>query len=163
MWATTTSGTPRLSDGDTLALLGLCDVVDVVSSSGPVLDVLCEGQRIGIGMTPYGQAIPGSVRGGIPDVDRQIWFTHHDIAFEGSTYPGALPPFAVEGCDVLINGHIHKTQKADAGRSHPLAQSRQHHPSIGGPPRPPARAPGSWTHPANSRVRTCLGHPTSSI
>ncbi|MET0746446.1 MAG: metallophosphoesterase [Microvirga sp.] len=100
-----------LSDGDTLALLGLCDVVDVVSSSGPVLDVHCDGHRTGIGMTPFGQAIPGSVRGSSVDVDRQIWFTHHDIAFEGSTYPGALPPFAVEGCDLLINGHIHKTQK----------------------------------------------------
>jgi hypothetical protein len=83
-----------------------------------VLDLQLEGQRIGIGMTPYGQAIPEDVRGSFSDIDRQVWFTHHDIAFEGATYPGALPPFAVEGCDTLINGHIHKTRKAMlAGRT----------------------------------------------
>jgi DNA repair exonuclease SbcCD nuclease subunit len=100
-----------LSDGDTLALLGLCDVVDVVPVSGPVLEVSLEGRRFGVGMTPYGQAIPQDVRGSFSNIDRQVWFTHHDIAFEGATYPGALPPFAVDGCDLLVNGHIHKTQK----------------------------------------------------
>jgi len=106
-----------LSDGDTLALLGLCDVVDVVPASGPVIEVHVEGRRLGIGMTPYGQAIPLDVRGTFANIDRQIWFTHHDIAFDGA-YPGAVPPFVVEGCDLLVNGHIHKTQKAIlAGRT----------------------------------------------
>jgi hypothetical protein len=107
-----------LSDGDTLALLGLCDVVDVVPSSGPVIDLQINGSRLGIGMTPYGQVIPQDVRGSFSNIDRQVWFTHHDIAFDGG-YPGAVPPFAVEGCDLLINGHIHKTQKGIvAGRTH---------------------------------------------
>ncbi len=99
-----------LTDGDTLALLGLCDVVDVVAASAPVAEFQIGPRRLGVGMTPYGQTIPTDVRGSFAGVDRQAWFTHHDIAFDGS-YPGAVPPFAVEGCDVLVNGHIHKTQK----------------------------------------------------
>lgn len=106
-----------LTDGDTLALLGLCDVVDVVAVSAPVVEFTVKTRRIGVGMTPYGQSIPIDARGSFTGVDLQTWFTHHDIAFDGG-YPGAVPPFAVEGCDVLINGHIHKTQKAVvAGRT----------------------------------------------
>ncbi|WP_414475768.1 metallophosphoesterase [Microvirga sp. M2] len=106
-----------LTDGDTLALLGLCDVVDVVSASGPVAEFHIGTRRVGVGMTPYGQAIPTDLRGSFSGVDLNAWFTHHDIAFDGG-YPGAVPPFAVEGCDVLVNGHIHKTQKAvTAGRT----------------------------------------------
>lgn len=106
-----------LTDGDTLALLGLCDVVDVVSASGPVAEFHIGTRRVGVGMTPYGQEIPTDLRGSFPGVDLNAWFTHHDIAFDGG-YPGAVPPFAVEGCDVLVNGHIHKTQKAvTAGRT----------------------------------------------
>lgn len=106
-----------LTDGDTLALLGLCDVVDVVAASAPVVSFQLGERRLGVGMTPYGQAIPTDVRGSFTGVDLQAWFTHHDIAFDGG-YPGAVPPFAVEGCDVLVNGHIHKTQKAVlAGRT----------------------------------------------
>ncbi|AWM88226.1 metallophosphoesterase [Microvirga sp. 17 mud 1-3] len=106
-----------LTDGDSLALLGLCDVVDVVAASAPVAAYRIGERRIGIGMTPYGQDIPTDIRGSFTDVDWQAWFSHHDIAFEGG-YPGAVPPFAVEGCDLLVNGHIHKTQKSvTAGRT----------------------------------------------
>jgi len=106
-----------LTDGDTLALLGLCDVVDVVAASAPVVEFHIGTRRIGVGMTPYGQAIPADARGSFTGTDLHAWFTHHDIAFDGG-YPGAVPPFAVEGCDLLVNGHIHKTQKAVmAGRT----------------------------------------------
>lgn len=106
-----------LTDSDSLALLGLCDVVDAVATSAPVTEFQIGARRIGIGMTPYGQTIPTDARGSFAGVDLHAWFTHHDIAFDGG-YPGAVPPFAVEGCDVLINGHIHKTQKSVlAGRT----------------------------------------------
>jgi DNA repair exonuclease SbcCD nuclease subunit len=106
-----------LTDSDSLALLGLCDVVDAVATSAPVTEFQIGGRRIGIGMTPFGQTIPTDARGSFAGVDLHAWFTHHDIAFDGG-YPGAVPPFAVEGCDVLINGHIHKTQKSVlAGRT----------------------------------------------
>jgi Calcineurin-like phosphoesterase len=99
----------RLSDGDSLALLGLCDIVDVPATSGPVARLDLPGRRIGLGMTPFGQTIPGTVGGSFRGVDRIVWFTHHDIAFDG-TYPGAVPPFPIGGCDLVVNGHIHKTQ-----------------------------------------------------
>ena len=106
-----------LTDSDSLALLGLCDVVDVVATSAPVAEFQIGARRVGVGMTPYGQSIPADARGSFTGTDLQAWFTHHDIAFDGG-YPGAVPPFAVEGCDVLINGHIHKTQKSIlAGRT----------------------------------------------
>jgi hypothetical protein len=99
-----------LSDGDSLALLGLCDVVDVVAASGPVATLTIGGRRLGLGMTPYGQAIPHDVTGAFPDAQRVAWFTHHDIAFDAA-YPGAVPPHGVCGCDFVVNGHVHKTQK----------------------------------------------------
>lgn len=99
-----------LTDSDTLALLGLCDVIDVVAVSAPVGLFQVGTRRLGVGMTPYGQAIPRDVRGSFAAADMRVWFTHHDIAFDAG-YPGAVPPFAVEGCDVVVNGHIHKTQK----------------------------------------------------
>lgn len=99
-----------LSDGDSLALLGLCDIVDVAASSGPVLSVGIGGRRLGIGMTPFGQSIPHDVSGAFSEADQVAWFTHHDIAFE-ATYPGAVPAHAIQGCGMVVNGHIHKTQK----------------------------------------------------
>ena len=106
-----------LSDGDSLALLGLCDVVDVVSRSGPAVELQLPDRRLGIGVTPFGQPIPENVSGSFAEVASLAWFTHHDIAFDRG-YPGALPPFAVEGCDLVVNGHIHRTHKpVRAGRT----------------------------------------------
>jgi len=106
-----------LSDADTLALLGLCDVVDVVSRSGPVIELHVAGRRLGIGLTPFGQAIPDDVSGSFEEVGSLAWFTHHDIAFDAG-YPGAVPPFAIQGCELVVNGHIHKTQRpVAAGRT----------------------------------------------
>jgi len=99
-----------LSDGDSLAVLGLCDVVDVVALSAPVCEVDVGGRRLGLGMTPFGQDVPRALNGAFPGAEATLWFTHHDIAFEGS-YPRAVPPFVIEGCQTVINGHIHKTQK----------------------------------------------------
>jgi DNA repair exonuclease SbcCD nuclease subunit len=98
-----------LSDGDSLALLGLCDIVDAVALAGPVATLVMGEHRMGIGMTPFGQEIPRDVAGSIAGVSRMAWFTHHDIAFEKS-YPGAVPPHPIEGCDLVVNGHVHKTQ-----------------------------------------------------
>jgi hypothetical protein len=100
-----------LSDGDSLALLGLCDVIDVVAVSGPVATLSICGRRLGLGVTPYGQTVPDDVRGAFQDTQTVAWFTHHDIAFDAA-YPGAVPPHGIAGCDFVVNGHVHKTQKA---------------------------------------------------
>lgn len=99
-----------LSDADSLAVLGLCDVLDVVAVSGPVRAFHIGQHRLGLGMTPYGQAVPTDVEGTFPEADAVAWFTHHDIAFEGA-YPGAVPPFPIAGCDLVVNGHIHTTKR----------------------------------------------------
>ena len=100
-----------LSDGDSLAVLALSDVLDVAAASGPVRMLAIGGRRVGIGMTPFGQSVPGDVRGALPGADEVVWFTHHDIAFD-QAYPGAVPPSAVMGCGLVVNGHVHRTQKA---------------------------------------------------
>ena len=98
-----------LSDGDSLALLGTADVVDVAPLSGPVRIIEMGGRRLGLGLTPYGQPIPTDVRGAFPRADAVAWLTHHDIAFADS-YPGAMPPHAVAGCDIAVNGHVHASK-----------------------------------------------------
>ena len=100
-----------LSDDDSLASLGVSDVLDVVRDGGPVL-VIDTGERVyGIGMTPYGSDIPTDVTGTFAGhaVDGIVWATHHDIEFAGA-YPGAVPPFHIEGCEMVVNGHIHLTK-----------------------------------------------------
>lgn len=98
-----------LSDGDSLALFGLSDVLDVVAVSGAVAEFRIGGHRLGLGMTPFGQAIPRDVRGLFPEADAVAWFTHHDIAFDGA-YPGGVLPFPIEGCPMVVNGHVHATK-----------------------------------------------------
>ncbi len=97
----------RLSDGDSLAMLAVSDVLDVVPESGPAALYAVNDRRLGFGATPFGQAIPTDVRGLIPQADAVLWLTHHDLAF-GAGYPGAVPPEAIRGCALAINGHVHK-------------------------------------------------------
>ncbi|SOC27195.1 metallophosphoesterase [Thalassospira xiamenensis] len=95
----------RLADSDTLCMIaeGLFTVCD---TSGPVEEFMINGVRVGLGATPYGQKIPMEVGSLFPLADGIIWLTHHDIAFDGA-YPGAISPFEIEGCSLLINGHMH--------------------------------------------------------
>lgn len=102
----------RLQDGDSLAYLAVCDAIDAIASSGPVCVVDMNGRRVGLGMTPYGQEIPRSVEGVFKDVQSVIWLTHHDIAFQ-ENYPGAVKPFPIAGCDVVLNGHVHNLKTAE--------------------------------------------------
>ncbi|MEH3146675.1 MAG: hypothetical protein PGN34_15290 [Methylobacterium frigidaeris] len=101
----------RLSDGDSLAVLALSDVLDVAPESGAAARFRVGGTELGLGLTPFGQVIPQAVTGLLPAVDHVVWLTHHDIAF-GSGYPGAVPPHAIAGCDLVVNGHVHKRHRA---------------------------------------------------
>ncbi|GJD49850.1 hypothetical protein OPKNFCMD_2585 [Methylobacterium crusticola] len=97
----------RLSDGDSLAMLAVSDVLDVVAESGPAARYAVGSERIGLGATPYGQVIPDDVRGCLGGVDCTVWLTHHDLAFAGG-YPGAVPPAPILGCALAVNGHVHR-------------------------------------------------------
>ncbi len=100
-----------LSDEDSLCALGVADVLDVVVDGGPAMVLEVGGRTVGIGMTPYDQTIPNDVRGAFDgrDVDEVLWCTHHDVAF-ANTYAGTMAPFAIQGCDTVVNGHIHLTK-----------------------------------------------------
>lgn len=106
----------RLSDADSLAYLAVCDGIDAVAVSGAVCVIDVDGRKVGLGMTPYGQEIPRSVEGAFDGiakgVDSVIWVTHHDIAFQ-ENYPGAVKPFPIVGCDVVLNGHVHNLKTAE--------------------------------------------------
>lgn len=70
----------------------------------------CNGVLVGLGGTPYGRPVPQSVVGLFDTPpDQVIWITHTDIRFK-QNYPGALEPFEVAGCDLIINGHMHLEQ-----------------------------------------------------
>ncbi|MCF4126698.1 hypothetical protein [Methylobacterium sp. SyP6R] len=101
----------RLSDGDSLAMLAVSDVLDAVPESGPAAHYHIGGRLIGLGATPFGQAIPTDARGLFPGSDAVVWLTHHDLAF-GAGYPGAVPPEAIQGCALALNGHVHKRHSA---------------------------------------------------
>lgn len=100
----------RLSDGDSLAFLAVNDTLDAVATSGPVCVFDLGGVKLGLGMTPYGQEIPTDVTGVFSGVNAVLWVTHHDIAFE-ENYPGAVNPFPIEGCKLVVNGHVHTRKK----------------------------------------------------
>ncbi|GJD89389.1 hypothetical protein BHAOGJBA_2916 [Methylobacterium hispanicum] len=95
-----------LEDCDSLALLAAGGTISVVRTSGPVCVYRIGELRVGLGATPYGQTIPTDVRDAFPEVDTVVWITHHDVALEGA-YPGALVPHAIEGCALVVNGHMH--------------------------------------------------------
>lgn len=68
-------------------------------------------RKVSLGATPYGMKIPNKVS---PHSTGNIciWVSHHNVAFEGH-YPGEIvTPFEIEGCQLLVNGHMHLTKPA---------------------------------------------------
>ena len=105
-----------LSESDSLAVVSETGhPLRAFASSGPGAEFLIEGRRVGVGFTPHDQPVPEDVRGAFPGADAVFWITHHDIGFEGA-YPGALEPHPIEGCNVVVNGHMHlRKQPVTAG------------------------------------------------
>jgi hypothetical protein len=106
-----------LSDEDTLATIGESGVIDLITSSGPIGEFILDGVHVGLGGTPHlgsngtPENIPTDVTGLFSEnVRGVIWLTHHDIGFEGA-YPGAIMPFEIKGCRLVVNGHMHLTKE----------------------------------------------------
>jgi len=99
-----------LTDGDSLAVIAESSSLNVVVHSGAVETFQIGGKRIGLGATPHGQTPPTDARQFFHEVDSVIWLTHHDIAFE-QAYPGAMNPFEIVGCRMVVNGHMHLRKK----------------------------------------------------
>ncbi len=101
----------KLSDDDSVALLESSGVIDVIKESGAYGVFDFGGVRIGLGGTPHGEEIPKDVSGLFENCRSVVWLTHHDLEFEGA-YPNSLPTHEIEGCKLVVNGHMHLTKKA---------------------------------------------------
>jgi len=99
-----------LTDGDSLAVLAETGLLKVAAHSGAVETFRIGEKVIGIGATPYGQSPPTDARPFFGQVDTIVWLTHHDVAFE-NPYPGSMAPFAIAGCRMVVNGHMHLRKK----------------------------------------------------
>lgn len=94
-----------LSNLDALNLLGLLGVVQVVATSGFVASFAFDGHVSHLWATPYGSPLPDRIA---PREGINLMMTHHDLAFAGA-YPGAALLKEIPGCDMVVNGHMHKT------------------------------------------------------
>jgi hypothetical protein len=59
------------------------------------------------GGTRWGKSLPKKIeRNG---ASRVFWITHHDVRFPGYEETGRFGCYEIEGVDVVVNGHIHRT------------------------------------------------------
>lgn len=63
-------------------------------------------QKVSLFVAPYGTQMPYSLKREIGHIN--ILVSHHDLGFE-SAYPGAMPLREIKDCDIVVNGHMHKT------------------------------------------------------
>ena len=98
---------PTLSDHDSLSLLIKAGRLRLLSPES-VWKGMFAGQPVVIGGSSYRQAFrnfrPAREQWRFPLV---IWLAHHDILIPGYD-EGRIRPYAIEGVDLLINGHIHR-------------------------------------------------------
>lgn len=92
-----------LTDDTTLAMVAATGLLNVLSTIDPVvIDGLCVLYPV-----PSGFPLPQSVTtNGFPI----IVLTHDDFAF-GDSYPGAKPLAEIKGACMMVNGHMHKTER----------------------------------------------------
>lgn len=96
----------RLTEVDALHYLdqvGVLRVFDGECREALVLET--PAGRVALWVAPYGAELPKAIES---DADQVVLITHHDLAFEGC-YPGAQKLYEIEGCDLVVNGHMHKT------------------------------------------------------
>ncbi len=99
----------EVTDDTALAAVEAAGLIHVIRGQGKwFASFAIEDQRVWCGANLHDEALPRAVAR--PDeADQVLWFTHHDIAFEGH-YPSSLEPHAISGVDWVINGHMHRTQ-----------------------------------------------------
>lgn len=104
-----------LTMNTSLALLRETGLLQVADTPGVFLLVQKpDGTQFCIGGSPYGYPIPTDVaehldKAGLPGTPC-AWLTHADLAFEGA-YPGAHEMHPVQGCSLVVNGHMHLTKE----------------------------------------------------
>jgi hypothetical protein len=97
----------RPAEGDIEHYLGKLGKLKLVNEPGLVGNYCFDGVLVNLYGCPHEDNLPTSLP---PTLNGEInlLITHHDLAFEGA-YPGAKPVLEVENCNMLVNGHMHKT------------------------------------------------------
>lgn len=94
-----------LTDQDALQLMGAMGVFKIVTTKGFVETIELEEGRVNLWASPYGSIIDSEIQA---KEGFNVMITHHDLAFAGA-YPGAALLKEISGCDMVVNGHMHKT------------------------------------------------------
>jgi hypothetical protein len=104
----------QLTDDASLTILKEARIINVKSDVGHWADIKTIDGIVSLVATPWGMDIADDVAAlRHKQATACLMFTHHDIAFEGETYPGVMQPFEIYGCDMVVNGHMHKYKPAN--------------------------------------------------
>ena len=100
----------RLTPDCTLAQMRDLRLIDVIEPGGVYAIIDIDGQKVGLGGTPYGEPIPKDVRALFSEpIDRCVWITHDLFIFDHKI-PVLRDPPEIKGVDLAVNGHDHETQ-----------------------------------------------------
>lgn len=106
-----------LTDDTSLAILFSAGLMNRVPDNGVAFILEGSGHnneqyRVAVGGTGYDHEVPKKVSHLLEDLKTTdcVWLTHHDWWFEGS-YPNAMRVHPIEGCSMVVNGHIHLSKK----------------------------------------------------
>jgi hypothetical protein len=100
----------EVGDNDTLSVLVTAGHLRLLDSS-PWRGRM-NGCHVIVGGTSWGRKLPQSFdRSDLPNGEpaRVFWITHHDLRFPGYEEQARMGCRAIEGIDVVVNGHIHRT------------------------------------------------------
>jgi predicted phosphodiesterase len=101
----------RLEPGDTLAILVAAGRLRLVGRGGAPWRGRIAGREVAVGGADWGEPLPARVDRaalGFGADGLVVWLTHHDVKLKGYEAQGKLEPRAIEGVDVVVNGHIHR-------------------------------------------------------
>ena len=94
-----------LSDFDAIAFMEKVGTFPVIKEAGFSHTFEFEAGVAHLWGVPHGFPIPKEIEA---KTGFNVMVTHHDLAFKGA-YPGAALLHEIKGCDVVVNGHMHKT------------------------------------------------------
>lgn len=104
----------EVSEKDTLKAITETGLLRLADTDSTFSVINIEGMTIAFTTIPYGHTVPNNISGYLESAqvtpDFSVLLTHADLEFD-EAYPGATPLHAIESCDLLVNGHMHKTQK----------------------------------------------------
>lgn len=92
------------TEKDAVSLLASFGLLRLMDKPGKVLTLDIRGELVSLWVTPAGCRVPTSIPA--EPGTRNIMVTHHDFDFQGK-YPGAHELHEIEGCDLMVNGHMH--------------------------------------------------------